>query len=76
MVREIQQSVFGKGDEILLGNLYLEYNDGKTLVRVGRQEMITDWLGKYNDGVRITNTSIENLTLDLFWTQKTISCIC
>ena len=58
------------GDEILLGNLYLEYNDGKTLVRVGRQEMITDWLGKYNDGVRITNTSIENLTLDLFWTQR------
>ena len=57
-------------DRVLLGNLYLEYDDGKTLVRVGRQEMLTEWLGKYNDGVRITNKSIDNLTLDLFWTQR------
>ena len=58
------------GDEVLLSELYLEYNNGKTLVRVGRQEMITDWLGRYNDGVRITDKSFENLTLDFFWTQK------
>lgn len=59
-----------EGDSVLLGDLYLEHNDGKTLVRVGRQEMVTDWLGRYNDGVRITNTSFDNLTLDFFWTQR------
>lgn len=59
-----------EGDNVLLGDLYLEHNDGKTLIRVGRQEMITDWLGRYNDGFRITDKSFDNLTLDLFWTQK------
>lgn len=59
-----------EGDSVLLGDLYLEHNDGKTLIRVGRQEMVTDWLGRYNDGVRITDKSFDNLTLDLFWTQR------
>ncbi|WP_332444430.1 Opr family porin [Wolinella succinogenes] len=59
-----------EGDEVLLGNAYLEYNDGETIVRAGRQEMITDWVGKYNDGIRITNNSIKNLQFDLIWLQN------
>ncbi len=56
-------------DRMMLSNLYLEYNAYDTSVKVGRQEMITDWVGKINDGVRVTNNSIENLTLDAIWTR-------
>lgn len=44
---------------MMLSNLYLEYNAYDTSVKVGRQEMITDWVGKINDGVRVTNNSIK-----------------
>lgn len=56
-------------DRTLLSTLYLEYNAYDTSVKIGRQEMITDWIGRFNDGVRITNNSISNLTLDALWTR-------
>lgn len=52
-------------DRVLLSTLYLEWNAYDTSVKIGRQEMITDWIGRFNDGVRITNNSVSNLTLDL-----------
>ncbi len=57
-------------DRALLSTLYLEYNAYDTSVKFGRQEMITDWIGRFNDGVRITNNSISNLTLDALWTRS------
>lgn len=57
-------------DRTLLSTLYLEYNAYDTSVKIGRQEMITDWIGRFNDGVRITNNSISNLTLDALWTRS------
>ncbi|WP_232501096.1 Opr family porin [Campylobacter rectus] len=56
-------------DRVLLSTLYLEWNAYDTSVKIGRQEMITDWIGRFNDGVRITNNSISNLTLDALWTR-------
>ncbi|WP_298023881.1 Opr family porin [uncultured Campylobacter sp.] len=56
-------------DRTLLSTLYLEYNAYDTSIKIGRQEMVTDWIGRYNDGVRITNNSISNLTLDALWTR-------
>lgn len=56
-------------DRVLLSNLYLEYNAYDTAIKIGRQEMISDWIGKINDGVRITNNSVSNLTLDAMWTR-------
>lgn len=58
-----------ENDRVLLSNLYLEYSAFDTVVKIGRQEMVTDWIGRYNDGVRITNNSISNLTLDALWTR-------
>lgn len=56
-------------DRAQISDLYLEYNAHDTVLRVGRQQMVTDWVGKINDGVRITNTSISNLELDALWTR-------
>lgn len=56
-------------DRYLISNLYLEYNANDTNVNIGRQEMITDWIGKINDGIRVTNNSISNLTIDALWTR-------
>ncbi|WP_297943064.1 Opr family porin [uncultured Campylobacter sp.] len=58
-----------ENDRVLLSNLYLEYSAFDTVVKIGRQEMVTDWIGRYNDGVRITNNSISNLTIDALWTR-------
>ena len=57
-------------DRFLLSNLYLQYQAYDTNVKIGRQEMITDWVGKINDGVRITNNSISNLELDALYTRS------
>ena len=68
----------GKGDSteriyennrFMLSNLYLEYNAYDTVVRVGRQNMNSDWVTKVNDGVSATNSSVSNLTLDALWTR-------
>ena len=57
-------------DRVLFSTLYLEWNAYDTSVKIGRQEMITDWIGRFNDGVRITNNSISNLTLDALWMRE------
>lgn len=59
-----------ENDRFLLSNLYLEYNAYDTNIKIGRQEMVTDWVGKINDGVRIVNNSISNLEIDALWTLK------
>ncbi|CZE50701.1 Opr family porin [Campylobacter geochelonis] len=58
-----------ENDRYLLSNLYLEYNAYDTSVKIGRQQMVTDWIGKINDGVRITNNSISNLEINALWTR-------
>ncbi|AQW85729.1 hypothetical protein CPIN18020_0498 [Campylobacter pinnipediorum subsp. caledonicus] len=52
-----------------LSNLYLEYNANDTVVKVGRQNIYSDWVTQINDGVTIVNNSIKNLTLDALWTR-------
>ncbi|QCD44484.1 Opr family porin [Campylobacter mucosalis] len=56
-------------DRYLISQLYLEYNAYDTVVKLGRQQMVADWIGKINDGVRITNNSIKNLEIDALWTR-------
>ncbi|EJP74956.1 Opr family porin [Campylobacter sp. FOBRC14] len=58
-----------ENDRFLMSQLYLEYNAFDTVVKVGRQNMYSDWLGRYNDGVSIVNNSISNLTLEGFYTR-------
>ena len=57
-------------DRFLLSNLYLQYQAYDKNIKIGRQEIITDWVGKINDGVRIINNSISNLELDALYTRS------
>ncbi|OPA76480.1 porin [Campylobacter pinnipediorum subsp. pinnipediorum] len=52
-----------------LSNLYLEYNANDTVIKIGRQNIYSDWVTQINDGVTIVNNSIKNLTLDALWTR-------
>ncbi|AQW84090.1 hypothetical protein CPIN17262_0373 [Campylobacter pinnipediorum subsp. pinnipediorum] len=52
-----------------LSKLYLEYNANDTVIKLGRQDIYSDWITKVMDGATIVNNSIENLTLDALWAR-------
>ena len=57
-------------NEILISNAYLAFDNDMYHVKLGRQQLFTDWIKRTLDAVSVYSTPVENLEIELLWANK------
>lgn len=69
-IGDATERIYDEKGWTIISSAYLNYSKNNIDIKVGRQELKTDWLTKSHDAININTKLSSNTNLNLIWTKK------